>query len=74
MLIFRSSWLLFTTYCYFSPIQTGTLKYCGPAEFATGVWAGIELDEAAGKNDGSVGGISYFKCPPNYGENRIFHF
>ncbi|XP_046583518.1 CAP-Gly domain-containing linker protein 4-like isoform X1 [Haliotis rubra] len=47
--------------------KTGTLQYCGPAEFATGVWAGIELDEPAGKNDGSVGGISYFKCPPNYG-------
>ncbi|XP_050401575.1 CAP-Gly domain-containing linker protein 3 isoform X2 [Patella vulgata] len=47
--------------------KTGVLQYCGPTEFATGVWAGIELDEAAGKNDGGIGGISYFKCPPNHG-------
>ena len=50
-----------------SVLQTGTLQYCGPTEFAGGVWAGIELDEPVGKNDGSIGGISYFNCPPNYG-------
>ncbi|KAK7487524.1 hypothetical protein BaRGS_00021226 [Batillaria attramentaria] len=48
-------------------VKTGYLRYCGPTEFASGVWAGIELDEPLGKNDGSIGGISYFKCPPNYG-------
>ncbi|ESP02457.1 hypothetical protein LOTGIDRAFT_224824 [Lottia gigantea] len=47
--------------------KTGTLQYCGPTEFASGVWAGIELDEPVGKNDGSIGGISYFKCPQNHG-------
>lgn len=52
----------------FAMFQTGYLRYCGPTEFASGVWAGIELDEPLGKNDGSIGGISYFKCPPNYGE------
>jgi dynactin complex subunit len=46
----------------------GYLRFCGPTEFADGLWAGIELDEAAGKNDGSVAGVSYFKCPPKYGE------
>ena len=35
--------------------------------FAPGLWAGIELDEPAGKNNGSVDGILYFNCPPNYG-------
>ena len=45
----------------------GTLRYCGPAEFAAGIWAGIELDDAGGKNDGSIGGISYFQCPKNHG-------
>lgn len=45
----------------------GTLRYCGPAQFATGQWAGIEMDEADGKNDGSVGGIQYFKCSPKHG-------
>ena len=47
--------------------QSGYLRYCGPTEFASGVWAGIELDEPLGKNDGSIGGISYFKCPSNHG-------
>ena len=49
-------------------LQSGYLRYCGPTEFASGVWAGIELDEPVGKNDGSIGGISYFKCPNNYGK------
>ncbi|KAL5015773.1 hypothetical protein ScPMuIL_005362 [Solemya velum] len=48
-------------------LKIGTLQYCGPTEFASGLWAGIELDETIGKNDGSVGGISYFNCPPNHG-------
>ncbi|KAL8625698.1 hypothetical protein ACOMHN_043973 [Nucella lapillus] len=48
-------------------VQSGYLRYCGPTEFAPGVWAGLELDEPVGKNDGSVGGISYFKCPDNHG-------
>ncbi|CAL1530139.1 unnamed protein product [Lymnaea stagnalis] len=48
-------------------VKSGILRYCGPAEFATGVWAGVELDEPAGKNNGSVGGVCYFNCPNNYG-------
>ncbi|XP_077869503.1 CAP-Gly domain-containing linker protein 3-like [Saccoglossus kowalevskii] len=48
-------------------IKLGTLRYCGTTQFATGQWAGIELDEPEGKNDGSVGGISYFSCPPKHG-------
>ncbi|XP_060575928.1 CAP-Gly domain-containing linker protein 3-like isoform X7 [Ruditapes philippinarum] len=48
-------------------IKTGTLRYCGPTEFASGVWAGIDLDDEAGKNDGSIGGISYFNCSPKHG-------
>lgn len=52
---------------FVSGVKTGYLRYCGPTEFSSGVWAGIELDEPLGKNDGSVGGISYFKCPQNYG-------
>jgi len=35
--------------------KVGLVRYIGPAEFAKGVWAGIELDDRIGKNDGSVG-------------------
>lgn len=35
--------------------KIGVVRYIGPADFAKGVWAGIELDERLGKNDGSVG-------------------
>ncbi|XP_018423675.1 PREDICTED: CAP-Gly domain-containing linker protein 4 isoform X2 [Nanorana parkeri] len=47
--------------------KVGTLKFCGPTQFATGQWAGIEMDESEGKNDGSVGGVEYFKCQPKHG-------
>ncbi|XP_027205610.2 CAP-Gly domain-containing linker protein 4-like [Dermatophagoides pteronyssinus] len=47
--------------------KIGTLRYCGPTQFATGIWTGIELDEPIGKNDGSIDGIRYFVCPPQYG-------
>ncbi|XP_062502661.1 CAP-Gly domain-containing linker protein 4-like isoform X2 [Corticium candelabrum] len=47
--------------------RSGTLRFFGEAEFAPGKWAGIELDDAVGKNDGSVQGKVYFKCPPKHG-------
>ncbi|CAG2171594.1 unnamed protein product, partial [Oppiella nova] len=47
--------------------KLGTLRFLGPADFAPGRWAGVELDEAMGKNDGSVAGKRYFKCPDRYG-------
>lgn len=36
-------------------------------EFHSGQWAGIELDDPIGKNDGSYGGIRYFTCKPKFG-------
>lgn len=47
--------------------KVGTLRFCGTTEFAGGQWAGIELDEPEGKNNGSVGRVQYFKCAPKYG-------
>lgn len=45
----------------------GIIRYIGNTEFANGLWVGIELDEARGKNDGSVNGRRYFTCPPKHG-------
>ncbi|GIY61456.1 restin homolog, partial [Caerostris darwini] len=49
------------------PPKTGVLRYLGQTDFAAGEWAGIELDEPMGKNDGTVAGKRYFRCSPNYG-------
>ena len=50
-------------------IKTGTLRYLGSTDFAEGTWAGVELDAATGRNNGSVNGKRYFNCPwnDNYG-------
>ena len=50
-----------------SETKLGTLEFCGPVDFAGGTWAGVELDEAEGKNDGTVNGITYFNCEPGFG-------
>ena len=49
--------------------QIGILRYCGNTDFAKGQWAGVELHEPVGKNDGSVGGKTYFQCKPKHGMN-----
>ncbi|CAL4163597.1 unnamed protein product, partial [Meganyctiphanes norvegica] len=48
-------------------VKFGVLRYRGPTEFAEGEWAGVELDEPTGKNDGSVAGKRYFDCKQKYG-------
>uniref|UniRef100_A0A670Z3K3 CAP-Gly domain containing linker protein family member 4 n=1 Tax=Pseudonaja textilis TaxID=8673 RepID=A0A670Z3K3_PSETE len=47
--------------------RTGIVRFYGTTKFAPGLWYGIELDKPRGKNDGSVAGIQYFRCPPRYG-------
>lgn len=40
--------------------KLGTVRYLGTADFAQGLWAGVELDQPYGKNDGSVQ-VDFFK-------------
>lgn len=44
-----------------------TLRFLGETEFATGEWAGVELDYPDGKNNGEICGVKYFDCPDRYG-------
>ena len=47
--------------------KQGTVAFVGNTGFARGVWIGVVLDTPDGKNNGSVNGVSYFQCEPNYG-------
>uniref|UniRef100_H3CYW8 Dynactin subunit 1 n=1 Tax=Tetraodon nigroviridis TaxID=99883 RepID=H3CYW8_TETNG len=47
--------------------QRGTVAYIGNTLFASGKWVGVILDEAKGKNDGTVQGKRYFSCEENHG-------
>lgn len=47
--------------------EMGTIRYFGTADFAPGLWLGLELRSAKGKNDGSVGSRRYFSCRPLHG-------
>ncbi|KAJ8289590.1 hypothetical protein GJAV_G00003060 [Gymnothorax javanicus] len=47
--------------------RTGVVRFYGKTSFAPGFWLGVELDKPSGKNDGSVGGVQYFSCPPKHG-------
>ncbi|RNF04866.1 hypothetical protein TraAM80_05067 [Trypanosoma rangeli] len=47
--------------------RRGVLRFVGTTDFAPGLWAGIELFGAVGRNDGSVMGKSYFSCPAGQG-------
>ncbi|ETI53940.1 hypothetical protein L917_02960 [Phytophthora nicotianae] len=45
----------------------GFVRFLGEIIGVKGIWVGIELDEAYGKNDGSVKGRYYFRCKPKHG-------
>ena len=43
--------------------KKGIVQFVGETRFAKGTWIGVVLEDATGKNDGSVGGVSYFASP-----------
>ncbi|KAK3094997.1 hypothetical protein FSP39_008880 [Pinctada imbricata] len=45
----------------------GTVAYVGTTLFSSGKWIGVNLDDAKGKNNGTVQGRSYFTCEDNHG-------
>lgn len=47
--------------------KVGMVQFVGETKFAKGIWAGVVLPDASGKNDGSVSGVRYFSCPPSRG-------
>jgi len=48
--------------------QNGTVRYVGETKFKAGIWVGVELEKrGSGKNNGTVMGVTYFKCPPATG-------
>ncbi|OIR57694.1 MAG: uncharacterized protein A8A55_1542 [Amphiamblys sp. WSBS2006] len=47
--------------------RAGVLRFYGPTQFRSGVWAGVELDEKRGRNDGTVDGVRYFACGNRHG-------
>lgn len=47
--------------------QHGIVKYIGTIHVSDGIFLGIELPSATGKNDGSVRGERYFTCAPGHG-------
>ena len=56
---------------FVGPTQVRWWLRCNPnhesVQFREGTWVGVELEDATGKNDGSVSGVKYFDCQPNHG-------
>lgn len=47
--------------------KDGIVRYIGNIVVSPGIWIGVELPQADGRNDGSIQGIRYFECLPNRG-------
>ncbi|ELT87631.1 hypothetical protein CAPTEDRAFT_110419 [Capitella teleta] len=45
----------------------GTVAYVGTTLFSSGKWVGVVLEEANGKNNGTVQGKKYFSCKDKHG-------
>lgn len=47
--------------------KKATVSFIGEIQHSTGEWIGLTYDNPDGKNDGSQGGVSYFRCKPLHG-------
>ena len=47
-------------------VKEGVLRFIGTTEFAKGIWAGVELAEPLGKNDGAVSGKRQVQTETTY--------
>lgn len=48
--------------------RVGTVAFAGPTVLGDGLWIGVALDQpVAGRHDGFVSGVRYFRCPPECG-------
>lgn len=45
----------------------GLIKFIGQTKFSPGIWIGVSLDAAVGKNNGTVQGKHYFDCAAEHG-------
>lgn len=48
-------------------LLNATMMYFGTIKNKPGEWAGLDLDDECGKNNGSVGEDRYFYCPLKHG-------
>ncbi len=53
--------------CWVNGSKLGTVAFIGETQFKEGMWAGVILNTADGKNDGSLDGVKYFVTEPNRG-------
>ena len=49
------------------PPASGTVRFTGLTQFASGTWVGVDLDTPGGRNNGSVNGVTYFSCRAGHG-------
>lgn len=52
--------------------EPGIIRYIGETQFAVGIWIGVELQNAVGKNNGTVNGVHYFDCNSKDEQHGIF--
>ncbi|EGD75371.1 hypothetical protein PTSG_06448 [Salpingoeca rosetta] len=45
----------------------GLVRFKDKTKFRPGVWYGVQLDEPVGKNNGTVGYVTYFRTKPKHG-------